>query len=209
MEQHINRNISLLLFASFIFFTSCSKLTYKKNGFEDTQKLILNRNNSFTEYFQYMNLRDTFYGRWEKFADTIILHIERPIVYYSNQRNEDVEEYKLNSDSITFKVNSYANIFLNQEKLNPLHTDTTGYLKIRNIELKHFIVNTFFDEIDYTVKKSESNFFKIKTINDSRKNNHILRINPITKFLKKKTSLIPIINDSIRIEFKLKRFFLD
>lgn len=155
-----------------------------------------------------MNSTDTFWGSWEKNNDTINLFIKSPEIFSYTDSNAIIKEsYMPNKDSIVFKVNKYVKIFFNEDKIKSFPTDSVGFLKIKKISLNKFTVSTFGSTVSYKIKNSNSNYFEIITKHNLPPNISILKIDPIKEFFLKEYKLIPIIKDSVRNEFALKRKF--
>lgn len=208
----------IIVFFLFLGFAGCKSVEYKVNGFEYISKVILCKDSSFYKYFYHpMFLENHYYGDWKQKGDTILLNIIKPTkVYFIENTSAKVEEFHEGSkDSLYFDIHvlscsdSYCIISLKEYPNINFDSNKKGIGKILKIPITEFSINSWgcFAGIDYKIKDTTANYFKIKMTaqfeNDFKNGN--IYTNPTVKYIKKNTKLIPIIHDSIRPDLALKR----
>jgi len=220
MVKHIN-NFKIILLILSIVLISCKTIEYQKLGFEDYNQLILNKDGTFYQQIKNLTPTELLYGNWQKEGDTILLDIKKPKAYFIEDTKAVISELHFgDKDSIYFNVKlkncstNSGNLYLNNNFRTSVfsYTDSNSYFKIQKQKIKCFYISasgSCFAGINHKVIDTSANYFKIEMLSQFdylEEPNSI--INPTRKYITKNFKLIPIIYDSLRPEFALKRKFI-
>lgn len=203
------KSIVLSLFILIICFQSCeTSAHYSAKRYKSFDEIILNKDFSFVQFAERQSIKDTFYGKWRKTGDTLLLSFLQPLQINPRNKKNRVKELKTNrKDSLWFyfhfedslSVNNPVNLFLNK-KINgkPLKS-INGLIKIKDsIPINYFYADCIGGSLSYKTNKIDSNLFNIYMYSDTFLSK-ITRTNIIDKWLIADNKLIPIDSDTNEI----------
>ncbi len=215
MKKRTSKFTTIVLL--FLSFSTCKNIVYKVEGYDYVSKVILYRDGSFYKYHCSALYPEThYYGNWKQKEDTILLNITKPRVYFLKDTKVSIEElHKRNKDSLYFDIQllecSYKLnriMFEEYPKIEFYNDTTTGLAAMKKIPITKFYLRSVacFAGIDYAIKDTTANYFKIKMTAQFeylKKGN--VYTDPPVKYIKKFTKLIPVIYDSAWYYLSLKR----
>ena len=211
--KKLNNIINIALILSFLGLSNCShKGEYHLIEYNTVCKINLHNDNQFV-HVQHINSEiDTFYGTWTINKDTVNFHILKPDVFLNADSLSTVKEHIIpEKNRIYFEVNynnsslpTYAQILINGKSIV---VDENGKVDIPKREVTEFTVISLgsLAHKDYIVKDIKSNHFIIQLHYVDVDSYSILRVEPKTKYLKRRNKLIPIDHNNEELYYSYKK----